>query len=424
MVMLTTLRRFILHDAKGRRARVVDLSIDLLADDHPPVTGLRYHRHGHHRDEIVSLPWDRVESIDWRQRIFHVADLDGGAVPVDSVAPSSDGVLLRRDILDALVLDLQNRRATRANDLALVLSESGKTLRLVAADTSFLAMLRRITRGRAGRHVVKQKLYDWKYIEFLRGDASAVRAGAGYNGRITRLPAGEIARLVDALPYLHAAELLTLLPDKLAADTLENMSAHRQLQVFEELADAQGLALLDLMAPDLAADLIGRLHTDDARSLLNRLAPGPSERIIELLRYPEDTVGSIMTNDVLSVPVSLTAAEARAVLHDRLREPDFIFFIYAVEDETSRRLRGVVTLRALITAPDDQRIETLMNPYLVTLHALDPVRDAAYRVLNSHLVALPVIGHEGRLLGIVTIDAATSTVAPASWAAETVRVFS
>lgn len=372
----------------------------------------------------MSLSWDRLESIDWRARRFHVADLGADAVPVDATATASEGVLLRRDILDALMLDLQNRRATRANDLALKLDEHGKRLRLVAADTSVIAMLRRITHGRAGRRVVERKLYDWKYIEFLRGDPAAVHAGAGYQRRITHLPAGEIARLVDALPYLHAAELLTLLPDKLAADTLESMSAHRQLQVFEELAEPQGVALLSLMAPDLAADLIGRLHTEDARSLLNALAPAPSARIVELLRYPEDTVGSIMTNDVLTVPVSLTAAEARVALRERLREPDFIFFIYIVDDAASRRLRGVVTLRSLITAADDARIEDLMNPYVVTLYALDPARDAAYRVLNSHLVALPVTGREGRLLGAVTIDAAMSLVVPAHWTAEAVRVFS
>ncbi len=421
--MLTTLSRFGVYDAGGRRAAVTDFSIDLLADEHPPVTGV-YFRRDMHRSDDMFVPWERLDSIDWQAHRFHVADLDAQAVADARNPPMAERVLLRRDILDALILDLQNRRATRANDLALQLEETGPRLRLVAADTSFVAMLRRIARTRMGRRVVERKLYDWKYIEFLRGDPGAVAMGAGYNRRITRLPAGEIARLVDALPYLHAAELLTLLPDKLAADTLEAMSAHRQLQVYEELSEAQGLALLNLMAPDLAADLIGRLHTETARTLLGGLVPAQSARIVELLRYPEDTVGSIMTNDVLTVPAALTVAEARAALHERLREPDFIFFIYVVDDAASRRLRGVVTLRALVTAGDSQRMTDLMNPYLVTLHALDPVRDAAYRVLNSHLVALPVIGREGRLLGAVTIDAAISMVAPPSWSAEVVRVFS
>ncbi len=178
------------------------------------------------------------------------------------------------------------------------------------------------------------------------------------------------------------------------------------------------------MAPDLAADLVGRLHTDHAKKLLDRLEPARSARIVELLRYAEDVVGGIMTNDVLCVPASLTVAEAREALRERLREPDFIVFIYVVEDEDSRRLRGVITLRALVTAPETQRIEEIMNPYLVTLRSREPARDAAYRVLTSHLAALPVTNRDGRLLGVLTVDGAVAQVAPASFSAQAPRVFS
>jgi magnesium transporter len=424
MIMLSTLRRFQLREPGGRSVRIEDYAIDLLVSDHPLVTHLRYrdHRTGAHER---ALPWSAVLSIDLEARVFQVADLAAGKpVSTQHPPPAAEDVLLRRDVLDALILDLQNRRAARANDLALEIDDEGRALRLVAADLSFLAMLRRLTGDHAGRRIVHRKLFDWKYIEFLRGDPAAVPAGAVYHRRITRLPAGEIARLVDALPYLHAAELLTLLPDKLAADTLESMSAQRQLQVFEELVEAQQLALLGLMAPDIATDLVGRLHTEAARALLSALAPPQAARIIELLRYPEHTVGGIMTNDVLTVPGSLTIREARLALRERLAEPDFIMFIYVIEDEHSRRLRGVLPLRLLMTAEDAVRIEEIMNTYLVTLHALEDARRAAYRVLNSQLVALPVVGREGRLLGVVTIDEAVAQVAPQAWGAQEVRVFS
>jgi Mg/Co/Ni transporter MgtE len=267
-------------------------------------------------------------------------------------------------------------------------------------------------------------LSDWKYIEFLRGDPHAVRAGAGYHRRITRLPSGEIAHLTDPLPYLHAAELLTLLPDPIAADTLEALTPERQLQVFEELDEDQGLRLLELMAPDIAADLVSYLNPPTARRYLNQLSPRQSERIIELLRYPEDTVGGIMTNDIISVPARVTVQEARQILQNQLRGPDFVYFIYVVEDEETRRLRGMLTLRNLLIAEEERRIEELMNSYLVILHPFESARAAAYRVINSHLAALPVVGPEGRLLGVVTVDAAVTQVAPQSWSTQAPRVFS
>ena len=131
---------------------------------------------------------------------------------------------------------------------------------------------------------------------------------AGKHLRIGRMAPGEIARLTDPLPYLHAAELITLLADPKAADTLEAMMPERQLQVFEELEEEQALRLLTLMAPDIAADLVGRLQTSTMRRYLERLPRKQAERIIELLRYPEDTVGGIMTNDVVFAVGNLTVA--------------------------------------------------------------------------------------------------------------------
>ncbi|MDQ5845421.1 MAG: CBS domain-containing protein, partial [Acidobacteriota bacterium] len=330
-------------------------------------------------------------------------------------------VLLGDDILDALILDLQNRRATRANDLWL--EEVDNQLALRAADTSLAAILRRITGG-FYKQVAKGALYDWKYVEFLRGDPDAVRNGEGYHLRVARLPPGEIARLTDMLPYLHASELITLLPDEKAVDTLEALSPERQLQVFEELKEEQAIALLSRMAPDIAADLVGRLPTKIMRRYLNQLPEIQAERLIELLRYPEDTVGGIMTNDVVSVPASLTVAKAREALRGSLRKPDFVFLIYIVDNEKSRRLRGLISLRSLITAGEEQLLEEIMDPYVTTLDPLSSATEAAYKVIDSHVAALPVVGDEGRLLGLVTVDAAIAQVAPPGWLTQAPRIFS
>ncbi|HET8669439.1 MAG TPA: CBS domain-containing protein, partial [Candidatus Saccharimonadales bacterium] len=330
-------------------------------------------------------------------------------------------VRLRRDVLDALILNLQNRRTTRANDLWL--EEENGELRLSAADTSARAIWRRLSRG-LYHGIDRSSLYDWKYIEFLRGDPQAVRVGAGYHGRIVHLPPGEIASLAASIPYLHVAELLELLPEHLAADTLELMSPERQLQVFEELDEKRALQVLKYMAPDIAADIVGRLNTDVARRYLNRLPRKSGERIVELLQYPENTVGGIMANDMVTVPVNLKVGKAREILREKLKEPDFVYFVYAVEEKAPHKLRGVITLRQFLTADDDQMIEEIMNPYLIALSPLDAPVEAAYRLLNSQLAALPVIGAEGQLLGTVTIDTAVAQVAPRNWRTQAPRVFS
>ena len=414
-MMISELIHFRVTDARGESAKLVDVVLGKLDTDYPLVTHLIYsapNRQGEH-----VLPWKAITGMDKARHQIHIED-HAQAKEVDTQAQS---VRLRRDVLDALILDLQRRRTTRANDLWL--EETDGHLKLTAADISGRAILRRLVRGHFDEHD-RSSLYDWKYMEFLRGDPQAVKAGAAYHRRIVHLPAGEIAHLTANIPYLHAAELLALLPKQLAADVLEVMSPERQLQVFEELEEDFALQVLEHMAPDLAADVVGHLDIQVAQKYLNHLPKTAGQRIVDLLQYPPNTVGSIMTNDVVTVPTGLKMKEARSALREKLKQPDFIYFVYVVEEQTPHKLRGVLSLRQFLTAEDDQTVEEIMNPYLLALSPLDSSTEAGYRLLNSQLAALPVVGKEGQLLGTVTIDAAVSQVAPRSWRAQAPKVFS
>ncbi len=161
MVMLSQLRRFKVADDQGRQAKLLDLSVALLDADYPPVTSLFFLND---KNKKHSLPWDQVQTLDLKACRIGVKDLKASQKLV--AGSLGKDVLLGGDILDALVLDLQNRRATRANDLWL--EEDDGQLDLRAADTSFSGFLRRLTGGRYGG-MSKSGLYDWKYVEFLRG---------------------------------------------------------------------------------------------------------------------------------------------------------------------------------------------------------------------------------------------------------------
>jgi magnesium transporter len=415
MLMLSTLRRFELVDGRGRRARLDDFAVTLRAGAHPRVTRLVF---PDAEGRSMTLPWEYVVEIDPRRRRFLIDNFE--ASQSADAAPAGE-VLLRRDVLDALILDLEGRRVMRANDLCL--KEYDGKLLLWAADVSWRAILRRLSRGVFGAGP-GAALYDWKYIEFLRGHPEAVRKGAGYHKRIARLPPGEIARLSEAVPYLHAVELLALLPDKIAVEVLEVMSPERQLQVFEELGEDEAAALLALLAPDVAADLAARLHGEAMPRVLERLPQRKRERVVDLLRYPEQSVGGLMTNDVVFAPQDWTVAEARVRLREQIKGPDFVYFVYVVDDEKSQRLRGAVTLRDLFVADEGQRLKKVMNRLLDALDPLANAHNGAHRVIDSRLPALPVVAEDGRLLGEVTFDVAVSKIAPPSFGAQPLRVFS
>jgi len=416
MAMLSKLWYFRLLDDGGGRHVLTDIAVALLKSDYPPVTHFLYRNS---EGQQMMLPWHAVKGIDWRHGQINVSSFDSAqSVTEESLQRV---VLLRRDVLDALVLDLHNRRATRANDLWL--GEEKDKLVLKAADTSSLAILRRLSHGLFGSGPSRAS-YDWKYIEFLRGDPHAVRDGAGYHMRIKRLPPGEIAGLCNSLPYLHAAELLTLLPDAVAAETLAAMMPDRQVQVFGEVEDKQAIRLLARMRANDAANLLRRLTVELTKSFLDRLPKARSEKLVELLRYPEATIGGIMTNDLVVLALDQTIREARLRLRECLKQTDFTHFLYVVESEANLLLRGTTSLQDLIVTDDERRLDEIMNSYVTTLDPLEPAESGAYRVLSSHLAAMPVIGREKRLLGIVTVDAAVMRVAPQSWTVQAPKIFS
>jgi magnesium transporter len=417
MVMLSELRRHVLLDAHGRRARVVDVAIDLSVGDYPLVTRILYRPSGKPQ---MALPWEDVLHGPWPSRKIRVRDLQTGRGAPDAALRRT--VLLVRDVMDALVLDVARGQTMRANDLWLVRDEDGQ-MHLRAADVSPWAVLRRLARGMLGRGA-EGRLVDWKNLEFLRGDPEAARSGGDYHRRIARLPAVSIAQLATSIPYRHAAELLTLLPDPLATDTLEVLPPERQLQTFETLDRGQALRLLALMAPDTATDLVGRLTPEQAQWFLERLPPTKAQQVLDLLRYPDDTAGGIMTNDVPVVSAQVTIGQARAALRQQLRSPDFVYYIYAVDSIQSRKLEGVVSLRDLLVQEDSRYIGEVMQREIVAVDPLEPAAEAARRVCELHLAALPVVSRDGRLLGAVPVDTALTQIAPSTWHDQTIRIFS
>ncbi|MDQ4122072.1 MAG: CBS domain-containing protein [Acidobacteriota bacterium] len=411
------MKKFRIVDSQKTSVKLVDVAIrDSAKVDYPPVYRLYFFNES---GELASLRWETVREIKLKEREISVEGFSGCEVFSHDVLEKE--IFLFRDVLDAIIIDLQNRRVTRANDIWLEVKAGEITVR--GADASVKAIFRRLSGGKFGKPE-ENEIYDWRYVEFLRGNPEAVKNGAGYNLRITRLAPGEIAGLIEAIPYLHAAELIVLLPDQLAASVLAVTALERQLQIFEELGEASVVKLLGMISPESAARILKQYSVEQVKSHLEKIPPERSKKILEILKFEDGTVGSIMTTDVVFIPENLTVREARERLTERLREPDFVYFIYAVDNDETRRLSGVVSLRRVVIASSDEKISDIMDKYVSFLYSLDDARLASFRIIDSHLAAMPVIDANGKLLGAVTIDAAVSTVAPSGWQSQAPRVFS
>ncbi len=203
---------------------------------------------------------------------------------------------------------------------------------------------------------------------------------------------------------------------------MEEMEPDTQVEVLEDLARERAADILEEMSPDDAADLVADLDQVTRDEILALMERDEAEEVQELLGYPEDSAGGIMTTEYIALEEHLTAAQAI----DRLRElePDAetIYYVYVTDEDD--RLVGVLSLRDLIVAKPDTPIREVMIREPVAVGVLADQDEVAEVVAHYNLLAVPVVDDEGHLEGIVTVDDAIDTVIPTAWKRRLPRVFS
>jgi magnesium transporter len=196
---------------------------------------------------------------------------------------------------------------------------------------------------------------------------------------------------------------------------LEQTTVRNQAAIFEyfpiqwqvKMAEGGGRArmakLIEQMSHDDRVDLLRRLDPRVAEGLLRLVDEADRKDIAELFRYGEDSVGGIMTTDYAWLPENLNAGQAIDRLRQQAPDKETIYYIYILE-ESSRRLRGLVTLRDLVLADRFTSLRELMNTSLESLRVTQSRQDAAEIFAKYDFIAVPVIDDDERLVGIVTHD--------------------
>jgi magnesium transporter len=176
------------------------------------------------------------------------------------------------------------------------------------------------------------------------------------------------------------------------------------------------------MSPDDAADLIADLSDRARDEILPLMEHEEAEEVQELLGYPEDSAGGIMTTAFVAIPADLTAEQTIARLRELEPEAETIYYIYVVDEEG--RLVGVLSLRDLIVARPETVVRDVMHDEPVAVGVLAGQDEVAQVVARYNLLAVPVVDDAGHLEGIVTVDDAIDTVLPTAWKRRLPRLFS
>ena len=240
----------------------------------------------------------------------------------------------------------------------------------------------------------------------------AVAAGPGGPARIKEVaegaPVGALADAIGELPVEAMRQVLSALGPERLAEVIAEVDPQTAAEVLLRLTRPEAADVLDEMDPDDAADVIGELRDEDApaaEQLLQEMEPEEAADVRQLLTYPEDTAGGIMTTDFISVPATDTVGQVvrrvRAPGADDVPE-ESASYVYVTEP--GGQLAGVVPWHRLVRAGERVPVRSLISPQVVSVPASADQETVARVVRDYRLLAVPVVDEQGALLGIVTAD--------------------
>lgn len=232
---------------------------------------------------------------------------------------------------------------------------------------------------------------------------------------------GQLRQLLETLHVADIAELFSqieerelrlrlfrLLPKDSAAETFSYMDPDIQQDIIESITDVELKRILDDMFLDDCVDLIEEMPANVVQRVLRNSSPENRRLINQYLQYPEDSAGSLMTNEYVCLKRGMTVAEALAAIRRDGVDKETIDSCYVVAPD--RRLEGEVTLRQLVLSDPAAPIASIMARSVHACHTHDDEEQIAQAFSRYDLLAMPVVDNEERLVGIITIDDAVDVI--------------
>ncbi|HAL03101.1 MAG TPA: magnesium transporter [Lachnospiraceae bacterium] len=197
-------------------------------------------------------------------------------------------------------------------------------------------------------------------------------------------------------------KIFRILPKSMAADVFSYLEIENQHSIITHLSDKEAAAIIDNLMADDATDLLEEMPANIVKKLLANASPETRHDINHLLRYPEDSAGSVMTVEYVDLKEDLTVDQAIERIKKIGIDSETINICYVLDN--SRTLLGTVAIRYLLLYDGDQKIGDIMHENVVSLHTLMDQEEVAKMFQKYDFTSMPVVDNENRLVGIITVD--------------------
>lgn len=214
--------------------------------------------------------------------------------------------------------------------------------------------------------------------------------------------APDVAALLDEIPDVYLSTIYRLLPKELAADVFVEMDGDQQEMLIHRFTDNELREMLDELYLDDAVDIIEEMPATVVKRILRNTDPQTRVMINQLLKYPKDSAGSLMTIEYVSLKKDMTVEDAFTRIRRTGVDKETIYTCYVTDD--NRRLDGIITVRALLLANSTDLIGDIMEDHPISVETSADREDVVKMFDKYDFLALPVVDHENRLVGIITVD--------------------
>ena len=214
--------------------------------------------------------------------------------------------------------------------------------------------------------------------------------------------AADVAAVMDEMEDEESLKIFRILPKSIAADVFANLEIEGQQYIIQSLSEKEASSIIDNLMADDATDLLEEMPANVVKKILKNAKPDTRKDINHLLRYPEDSAGSIMTVEYVDLKENMTVSDAI----DRIRaiglDSETVNICYVLDAQ--RVLIGTVALRYLLIHKQEEVIGDFMNENVVCIETTDDQEEAAKMLQKYDFTAMPVVDGEKRMVGIITID--------------------
>lgn len=225
---------------------------------------------------------------------------------------------------------------------------------------------------------------------------------------LTTMNPVDIAAIFEEIQDEKMPLLYRLLPKDTAADAFVEMDDETQQFLIQSLSDTELKEVLDDMFMDDVVDMIEEMPANVVKRILRQSTPEDRKKINMLLKFPEDSAGSIMTTELVILRPDMTAEEAIKRIRRTGVDKETIYTCY-VADNLSK-LRGIITIKDLLLADDDDKVKDMMDTNVISVNTYTDQEEVATIIKKYDFLALPVVDTENRLVGIVTVDDAVDVM--------------